>query len=376
MINKSYNFVITNQYLEHSQKWIKWLECNESVAIIFPYLNDRPLRFQQFVDQLNQDSNINPIIFDPNIDYLDEYNDFVDYIETRQISDKVSLLVIGNADVLLLPQNLKYFDLIQKYRTQNLSSFNCLLAFESNIQDKIGNMYPFNLLFQNIDYYPLYSDQDLNGFLTYLALKWKIVLTPKLTKILLHNCAGSFWLAKEAMRTIRDAGDFDPDNPTFLSRVNALAQTFSPKEQLILLHAPKLAKYMSSLDYLHLLKTGFITREQTLRIELLSRPLHFLFNAKHRLQIVEDNIYLDETNVSQILSKNENSILKGLMQKPNTAFTRDEIATLLWPTDTEEHYSAWAIDQAAKRLRDKLVKLGLPATTIRSVRGVGYEFKC
>lgn len=375
MINKPYNFVTTKQYSEHSQKWLKWLNCNESVAVIFPYLNDRPLRFQQFISQLNDQKDINPIIFDPNIDYLDEFGDLEDFLTAREVPGKISLMVICNADSLFLPQNLKYFDLIQRYRSQNLANFNLFMTFESNVNTKISNFYSYNLLFQNVDYYPLYSDQDLSEFLTYLASKWDFTLTPKLSKQLLYTCSGSFWLAKEAMRIIRDVGDFDPAGSTFISRINSLSGSFNTNEQTILLHAPKLTKYSSSPDYLHLLKTGFITSDQNLRIALLQAPLQHLFNTKHRLQVIDNDIYLDSTNVTHILSKNENSILKGLMQKPNTAFTRDEIATLLWPTDTEEHYSAWAIDQAAKRLRDKLVKLGLPPSAINSIRGVGYEYK-
>ena len=72
---------------------------------------------------------------------------------------------------------------------------------------------------------------------------------------------------------------------------------------------------------------------------------------------------------------NKYSLLKLFISRPNAPIDRDTISKIIWPTNTEQYYSQWAIDQAIKRLRDRLVSLRLPPTVISSVRGVGYEYR-
>ncbi|MEI8232621.1 MAG: helix-turn-helix domain-containing protein [bacterium] len=374
-MNKSYNFVESKHFTTHSQKWLKWLNYNESIAITFPYLNDRPVRTQQFIEYLQKETNFNPIIFDQNNQIIDEQKDLEVYIQKQQIENKVTVLVVTDADILFLPQNIKLLEYLQIYRTQHITTFTTILAFECNLNNKLTSFHAYDMLFQNHDYYPLYDDEDITTFVNFFAQKWSLNIPVKIHKLIVDSSAGSFWLAKEAVRIFRDSDSFDPLDANFVSRASSIANSLSGEEQTILLHAPKLTKYSQSSDYTHLKKIGLLTTDDECRIASLIEPINSLYNSQHLLHITDNSIFRDKLNISLMLSKHENAILMGLMSKPNTPFTRDEVAALLWPVDTEDHYSAWAIDQAAKRLRDKLVSLGLPPKTIKSIRGVGYEYR-
>jgi len=374
-MEKTDSLIITSQYIEHSKKWLKWLECNESVVINFPYLNDRPLRIQQFFQELKKSKNFNPIYYDPYTQFFEEYSDLDNFIKANSHDSKVNILVITNGDYLFLPQNNKVLEILHSYRTQNISSFNTIMAFECNIKLRLKSFHQYDSIFQSHDYFHLYSDQDSREFLKYLSKKWNIEFHPKTIKTIIHASAGSFWLAKEATRIFRDTNSFATENENYLNKLSSIANIFSETEREILLNAPKVSKYQKSPEYDFLRKTGFITQDNECRMSLLLEPLKRLFNNNHKLTVDSNTVMLDHINISTLLSKNENAILLGLMEKPNIPFTRDQVAELIWKENAEDRYSAWAIDQAAKRLRDKLVKAGLPPSTIKSIRGVGYEYR-
>lgn len=375
-MNKPYIFVKSKQYEEHSKIWLKWLNYDESVVITFPYLNDRAIRIKQFCDYIKDNEYYNPIIFDPNTDFFDEYIDLKKYVDKNHQKDKKSIMVIPNGDSFLLPQNIKYFEYLERYRTENIANFNTLMAFESDFQTKVPGILTYTLLFQNLDFYPLYNNLDVERFIdSCLTPTWDVQVPVVISKQILEVSGGSFWLAKEAVRIYRDSGSFNALNPAFVSKLNSIASTLSPNEQKILLSAPKLHNYKNTQEYIYLKHIGYLSSKDECASPLLLEYIRSNYSVDHALRIVGEDIYLDKLNVSIMLSKNENAILKGLMQKPNEPFTRDEIAKVIWEENAEDRYSAWAIDQAAKRLRDKLVKLGLPATTIKSIRGVGYEYR-
>lgn len=374
-MNTPYNYIESNQYAEHSNKWLKWLKYNESIVITFPYLNDRPLRIQQFVETLSSSTNFNPIIFDPTNQIIDEQKDLEKYIDKEKIENKVTVLLVINGDNLFLPQNIKFLEYLQIYRSQHISTFTTIIAFESNLQTKLANFHPYDMLFQNHDYYPLYTDQDVHTFIKFFSMKWDIIIPSKIEQLISQTSCGSFWLAKEAIRIYRDTNTFDPKNPNFIARAASIASALNTEEQTILINAPKITKYFQTQDYNHLKSVGLIDDNNQCRIPALLEPIKSIYNKQHILRTSGNVILLDKLNITIMLSKNENAILLGLMDKPNTPFTRDQVAELIWKENAEDRYSAWAIDQAVKRLRDKLVKIGLPPSTIKSIRGIGYEYR-
>lgn len=83
-------------------------------------------------------------------------------------------------------------------------------------------------------------------------------------------------------------------------------------------------------------------------------------------------ILLGGINISTHFSRAQCRIITCLIKKRSQLVTRHEISGALWPLDTENQYSDWAIDSQVSRLRTKLLQLGIPQESFRTVKGKGF----
>jgi DNA-binding winged helix-turn-helix (wHTH) protein len=85
-------------------------------------------------------------------------------------------------------------------------------------------------------------------------------------------------------------------------------------------------------------------------------------------------ILLDNIPTAERFTLQEYHLLIKLLSSPGKVFSRDEISEALWGKDSFEKYSDWAIDQIVSQARKKIVNLGLPPTTLQTIRGRGYRW--
>ena len=76
-------------------------------------------------------------------------------------------------------------------------------------------------------------------------------------------------------------------------------------------------------------------------------------------------------NVSSYLSPKELNVYHHLEKNSGEVVTKDDIAAVMWPKDTEEHYSEAAIVRLIGRIRQKCDEAG-SYMKIRAVYGRGY----
>jgi len=90
--------------------------------------------------------------------------------------------------------------------------------------------------------------------------------------------------------------------------------------------------------------------------------------------ILKDNhVYVNMVPVDKMFTRKELSVLKLFLEKTNKIVSRDEIAQKMWPINTQDDYSDWAIDQLIKRIRNSLKELSLSPKIIEVVRNKGYR---
>lgn len=387
-MNNPEALVVTNQYKEQIKKWGSILKLGENICAVFPYLSDRQSRIHQWHQEI--DSKIfEAIEIDFSINHFDDLEIFENYIlsllpakrknkdldTTLQNSKKKVLLIITNGESLIIPHNHKLLSFLQKLLTSHSGKVLSFVAFESNIYLTIPLIYNYNKLFQNIIYYPLYKDDDINLFIQYLCTKWKMKMASPIRKSIVSASGGSIWLAKEACRNFRDLKIWDINHQGFKGRIDLLSKMFSNKEMEILNSLPNIKQYKNLDEYKYLKNTGFITDKNQSRNKILTDNISLTFKSSNLLELKNNEVLLKGVSINQIFSPKELSVLVLFLSKPNTPLTRDEIAIAIWPKNTETHFSSWAIDQLVKRLRDRLVSLKLSHTLITSVRGVGYEYR-
>lgn len=382
-----FSLITTNQYLDASKRWSITLGRGESVCIIFSYLSDRQIRIKQFIDSIDKNK-ILPIVIDLSLRSVDEFEDlksslnqllpekirkdtFNNSLKNRK---EVVALVVGDGESLLRPENDHILEMLQRLMLEQ-ENLVMLSAFEMDIFNKHINISKYDLIFQNILYYPLYNDEAVMDFVEFLFKLWQAKIPQPVRKSITYNSGGSFWLAKEACRIYRENGEWSKDSPTFQYRINSIVKSLSEDEKNIINACPHLNSYKDFEDFKHLRKIGLIDADNTVRIPEVGRIINEKVESIKSFEIDKEEILLKGISMSGVLSNTEYSLLKFLVQNPNRAVSRDEIAKILWPSDTENRYSEWAIDQAVKRLRDRLVSLRLSPSVIKSVRGVGYEFR-
>ena len=71
-------------------------------------------------------------------------------------------------------------------------------------------------------------------------------------------------------------------------------------------------------------------------------------------------------------SRREKQLIKKLLQNKGQLVSRNTVANILRYNVTDEKYTDWALDQAIKRLRNKLLKLGLRNNLLKTVKNQGF----
>lgn len=378
--------VTTNQYKEISQKWESILKVGESVCVVFPYLSDRQFRIKQYVDSLN-DKFLLPVLINPELQSVDDIEELKNLINDQLPKEfkknnlekslqrkTILVLVVIEGELLIKPKNEFMMGMLQGISLSFLN-VKLLTAFESDVFKTVPDFKKYNLLFQNIIYYPLYKDEDIMIFIDYLCKKWGMKMPQPVRKSIVYNAGGFFWLAKEACRIYRNTGFWSAESNSFKFRLNSIFKSLSEEEKNIITSCPNLKSFENSESLKHLKKIGLIRENNLVAVPELTKIIIDNKPTEKLFELDNQDIILKGVSLLRILSSTEYVLLKYFITKPNIVISRDEIAKILWPAETEEKYSQWAIDQAIKRLRDRLVSLRLSPTIIKSIRGVGYEFR-
>lgn len=392
---KTEKLVLTKQFFEAAKEWNKTLGSGENLCVLFPPLSDCQRRIDQFIQEHSDKYlflEINPL--DTGIEELTDLENSLLFqskriIEFKDLTSLDSLisalrkkgqrLVITCilADFLFTPKGRNYLSLFQKMVFQYAPDVVCLLSFETDVThpNQVDLVRYYNILFQHIAYYPLYSLTDSLIFINYLCQKWNLDLKEKVKLEIVKKCGGYFWLIKEALRQIRDSGSWSVNSETFKYRLQTIAESFNESEYTtitrILTKSRGLdATQTHSREYLT--KIGMLNQKNELTSPLLNDEIIKLGSSKRKLILEKNEIFLNQVPVTKYFSRKELRVIKLFLSREGETVTRDEIANVIWPMEVDEKFSEWAIDQLINRLRKRLSELLIPKTVLRSVRGKGY----
>lgn len=395
--------VVTKQYEQASKAWKSMLEIGDNISILFFPFSDRVRRVEQFIDDIGKTKGLKyrrvflPI--DPQLINIEEKEDLLDYITAELLKKDIIpkkepfedimvslagkniqiVLTLFTAESILLPNNRMYlaamYEVLHTYTPYIVS----ICCFETDCTNPhytpIFQHYP--QLLHNIYYYPFYGITDTTRFIRYLSAKWDMVLTEKQIDRIIAACGGKWWFVKEAVRQLRTQKDWSEDSEGMLYRKNMVIESFLPSERSALL---KILTGRKTFDpeeqhsLHHLLKLHVITDDNRLTIPIIRKQLLASFGSAHALTYENNMVYLNHVPVGKFFSRKEIRALKTLVSKQGVLVTREELAAAIWPMDTEENYSNWAIDQIIARIRKRLPELEIPPASIKSIRGKGYMY--
>lgn len=400
--------VITDKTFEENiSKWLKVVKAGETACILFCPRMDRHRRINQLLNSpkllkkhLGPAKNYKFLFLDFDLFPVEDTEDLSDYICSQlniMSADKkfpkfhgwlsylqkekinLALLVLNGEKLFRKPYQPIFLFLASI--TERNPRVQALLFFEGDLShpDNLKIVSSRTSILQNIIYYPLYKSKDIKQFVYYLSRKWNLKIPQKITLQVIKQCGGHFLLVKEAIRYFsahpKAALNKIFDHEEMLMRLEWICDGFSEIERDLL---KKISfgessfniREKHSLSYLK--KIGILNQRGKITTPLLTRYLQKAKDKGSQMVLKNNEILLNKVPIGIFFSRQEYRVLKGLLKKKNNLVVRNEIAKLIWPTDTDKNYSDWAIDQLVKRLRKKLAKLFISPKVLKTMRGKGY----
>lgn len=350
-------------------------------------------QFDAWAELLNHNQTAH-ICFLPHSGYLHRIYQFKDYFTSAH---KAPLAIIDMiADIASEPQSLeqalvnsqdiptiliahKFFlgpdklSLAQVLQTNTIVSHQGLLVIHETASHQIlsdQNM-PSIMYHQVQAFTPIIDRSNLENYIKNIAQDWKIKLQPNDSDVFIDFAKHQLWLINELLR-------LRLINPNMPASGLVGSPSIGDKSQLIWDSLPALYKNY----YLGLQVSPTDTQKVENELTQFALPLrnqtksHPYLDKKidstksSLLQINGREIRYQSHDYSHYFSNTEKSILAALSQG-QTAKSREEIGEIVWPSNSIEQYSDWALDQLISRIRKKLTKYQLPIS-IQTLRGKGY----
>lgn len=234
---------------------------------------------------------------------------------------------------------------------------------------------------QNISLFPAYSAEDSKIFADNLCNMWEIQPDKDLLHWVLDEFGGFLWFMREAIRQIRDAQtpitreEILNSSPIRL-RFATLSNLLSPAEMNLLsnIHQQKLIspeqrqssefRYLSDIKIIVENGNGFVIRPSSLY------KMHH--EASEGVQLGNEHTLPGDTPFD-IFTKQEEKVMKLLLENKNKIVSREQIAQIMWgEQDWNEKYSDWAIDKIISRIRQVLDEQGISSLTLITKKGRGF----
>lgn len=232
-------------------------------------------------------------------------------------------------------------------------------------------------IIQNIIYDQQHDPATVYHFIRHMERVYGSSLNEKDRREIISLCGGHLWIVSEAIRHAHDCGKVSFDHDTMKYRIHRLWDGFSQHEQHVLKSIIRersiLSTHNASLAFLKNLRL-VIPKDDSyvITLPLLEKHIINVIAEQHHLTIGDEGqLYINDVCVDRQFTGREIEILKVLLSMPGQIVSRDMLAKALWKDEWEEHFSDWALDQALRRLREKLRAVGMVKPFFQTVKGKG-----
>ncbi len=321
------------------------------------------------------------VVFDLATNEVEDSDD-VDFVVRKEIKKepkKKLVLIINNARNLIINKNFLVINTILDLLKTN-DSLQLAFFFNIDITHPEIAKHLRSKIFGNVVHIPLYNKKDTLGFIEYFSRSLKISLEESEKEKVAELCGGYIWLLKQILRCLRDDPSLKIRNssscPPVKLALEQLYDSFLDSEKNVLqnlIFGKKIEDSIERHSKEYLEKMGLISDGQ-IRISMLEEYIRDR-SPKMSVELKNSSIYLNSVNVDSHFSQKERRAFKALLDKSNVIISRDELAKAIWPVNTEDFYSDWAVDRIVARLRDKIEELGFAKDVIKTYRNKGYMFE-
>lgn len=239
---------------------------------------------------------------------------------------------------------------------------------------------------QNLIYFPLLSDNEQEAVIKVLSQTYGYKISQKPT-ILKKLSGGNASLIKACLRILAKHKDLQNEQKITDLIFNQYEVGLILEEIWKHLEDDEQNVFRALANHLplkteetpeRLLKLGLIKGDKELKP---FSPLFTLFvrnkgRGQNKLTLNQETgqVLANSLPIKEKLTLQEYHLLAAFLEKPGFVYSRDEIADILWGKDADDKYSDWAIDQITSRLRKTLSRLGIPPSTLQTIRKRGYRW--
>lgn len=406
-MSANYPLVETAQYRDAARQWLGALSRGENASVMFFPKTDRLRRLQQLLEDrqfLQETLGKGPTYMFQMVDFsltvVEDHMDIQDYIARMLNMPNLGMppklfdewmtyfhdrnvrlvLILPDMEKYLVAPNHTILSYIAYLVIEYAPYITTLGFYEADL------MHPAHMpllpsstfLLENVFYYPLYNDPDTLSFIRYLESKWNLTLTEAQEQEIISRCGGHFWFVKDAIRQIAHSGKWTLEAESLQFRIKTVHSLLSQSQQNVLLKLVRGqhnfgSEEEQSLNYLKHMRV--LNSDNTFKVKLLGEYVQQHAAGAVALTMDTDHVFMNQIPIDQVFPRKEYRVLRLLLEKKGIIVTREEIASRLWPVDTDAQYSDWAIDQIIARVRKRLGELSVSPKVLQAVRGKGYILK-
>lgn len=371
-----FDYFAPTQLQDFGKKCLQVFHSGEIGIFMFPPKISRGMRADYVVQEHGSKYKMDQVSFSSyDVDNIEDVA--LSLIDKYKKTDKEIGIFFTNPDIIVYQQSYEIIDSLVKVHEEK-PNLRFIFLFDIDItHPEIARHFRSTALFSNVYYYPLYKEKDANDFVTYLSEKWQFEVPDRVREKIVYKCGGHLWLLKYTMRALRDDPRSDLqeifESEQMIFRLEQISNLFLDSEKALLRRFIK-GESIEEEDEKHSLR--YLTKMNIVNGRDLTIPLledHLRKSLpKVNIQITDKHVLLNDIRVDSQFSRQEKRVFKLLLELKNQVVTRDEIAKAIWPINTEESYSDWAVDRLIARLRTKIISLGLPKDIIKTFRNRGY----
>jgi DNA-binding response OmpR family regulator len=343
--------------------WKQPIDRGENLLVISPPVMDRSYRIPEYIRWLGKGYDVRVVSLVG--DAIEDADDWESAVGEFPKTKKQSVIVVNDAEFLWSGRE----NLLPGMAAWHLNERTPILFF-TEIHPE-GNLPP--VCIQNRYFQMLYAPDDVAQFLNYLEVKFSVRLSVAARSRITERCGGHLWLVKEVVRFIASKESGDPfDHEGLQYRVEQIWKGFSENYQNALREAA-IGRQPENREHTeYFIKTG-IVRDNRIAIGLLDEYVKRMISQEVAVRMDANRLYIRNVCIDAFLSHQEHRLIKLLVSQPDVTISRETIGKAIWGDDGD--FSDWALDQALRRLRQKLLKFGIPLSWIRTVKGKGYYVK-
>mgnify|MGYP001597125899 FL=1 len=363
-------------------RWISIVKRQECASVALLPRSDRHYRIAQFLSSLSTTDTKDTVWVSVSFQSFvaERWNEFVERLDVYRVQDKRVVFLVKDAEWLFTAAP-HLITKLQEYVLRPYRQTSFIFFFEKNILDTgisdILSVCP--ALFQNISVQPLYEQEEVIHYIRHLEGLYGFSLTMGERSEIWHQTRGYIWLTTEAVRHAHETGHISFDHPAIQFRFQAVWEGFTQKEQQLLIAVARNGKVSSDFNEPRefFLNAKLLTREgdaYAITAPIVSRFVKQVVHQINQITLDHDSLFINHARIDSLISVRERMLLVYLLNHKTIILSRDTTAEILWGKDWQEQCSDWALDQAIRRLRNRLEQLGLSKQLIQTVKGKGYRY--